>query len=154
MANQADLPVRTMCRVLGVSASGFYAWRDRAPSQRSIANAVMTERIRQIHQDSYESYGMPRVRAELIEQGVSISRQRVARLMRQAGIHGISKRRGFTVTTRRDKRQAPARDLVNRRFRATGPNQLWVADMTYVPTWMGFLYLVGPDLFISGGNGG
>jgi putative transposase len=104
MANQADLPVRTMCRVLGVSASGFYAWRERAPSQRSIANAVMTERIRQIHRDSYESYGMPRVRAELIEQGVSISRQRVARLMRRAGIHGISKRRGFTVTTRRDKR--------------------------------------------------
>ena len=141
MANQADLSVRTMCRVLGVSASGFYAWRERAPSQRSIANAVMTERIRQIHQDSYESYGMPRVRAELIEQGVCISRQRVARLMRQAGIHGISKRRGFTVTTRRDKRQTPAHDLVNRRFHATGPNQLWVADMTYVPTWMGFLYL-------------
>lgn len=141
MANQADLSVRAMCRVLGVSASGFYAWRERAPSQRSIANTVMTERIRQVHKDSYESYGMPRVRAELIEQGVSISRQRVARLMRQAGIHGISKRRGFTVTTRRDKRQAPANDLVNRRFHATGPNQLWVADMTYVPTWMGFLYL-------------
>ena len=141
MANQADLSVRTMCRVLGVSASGFYAWRERAPSQRSIANAVMTERIRQIHQDSYESYGMPRVRAELIEQGVCISRQRVARLMRQAGIHGISKRTGFTVTTRRDKRQTPAHDMVNRRFHATGPNQLWVADMTYVPTWMGFLYL-------------
>lgn len=132
MANQADLPVRTMCRVLGVSASGFYAWQARAPSQRSIANAVMTERIRQIHQDSYESYGMPRVRAELIEQGVCISRQRVARLMRQAGIHGISKRRGITVTTRRDKRQTPACDLVNRRFHATGPNQLWGADMTHV----------------------
>ena len=141
MANQADLPVRTMCRVLGVSASGFYAWRERAPSQRSIANAVMTERIRQIHRDSYESYGMPRVRAELIEQGVSISRQRVARLMREARIHGISKRRGFTATTRRDKRQTPAHDLVNRRLHATGPNQLWVADMTYVSTWMGFLYL-------------
>ena len=141
MANQADLPVRTMCRVLGVSASGFYAWRERAPSQRSIANAVMTERIRQIHKESYESYGMPRVRFELIEQGVCISRQRVARLMRAAGIQGISKRRGFTVTTHRDKRQTPARDLVNRRFHASGPNQLWVADMTYVPTWMGFLYL-------------
>ena len=84
---------------------------------------------------------MPRVRAELIEQGVCISRQRVARLMRQAGIHGISKRTGFTVTTRPDNRQTPAHDLVNRRFHATGPNQLWVADMTYVPTWMGFLYL-------------
>lgn len=82
MANQADFPVRTLCRVLGVSASGFYAWRDRAPSTRSMTDAVMTERIRQIHKDSYESYGMPRVRAELMEQGVRISRQRVARLMR------------------------------------------------------------------------
>ena len=81
---------------------------------------------------------MPRT---LNEQGVCISRQRVLRLMREARIHGISKRRGFTVTTRRDKRQTPASDLVNRRFHATGPNQLWVADMTYVPTWMGFLYL-------------
>ena len=141
MANQADLSVRTMCRVLGVSASGFYAWRERAPSPRSIANAVMTERIRQIHRDSYESYGMPRVRAELMEHGVRISRQRVARLMREARIRGISKRRGFVVTTQRDKRQMPAKDLVNRRFVANGPNQLWVADMTYVPTWMGFLYL-------------
>ena len=130
-----------MCRVLGVSASGFYAWRERAPSQRSIANAVMTERIRQIHKDSYESYGMPRVRFELIEQGECISRQRVARLIRAASIQGISKRRGFTVTIHRDKRQAPANDLVSRRFHASGPNQLWVADMTYVPTWMGFLYL-------------
>jgi putative transposase len=114
---------------------------ERTPSKRSIDNAVMTERIRQIHKDSHESYGMPRVRVELIEQGVCISRQRVARLMREAGIQGISKRRGFTVTTCRDKRQAPAKDLVKRRFHADGPNQLWVADMTYVPTWMGFLYL-------------
>lgn len=141
MANQADFPVRTMCRVLDVSVSGFYAWRQRASSQRSVANAVMTERIRQIHQNSYESYGMPRVRAELIEQGVCISRQRVARLMRLANIRGISRRRSFTVTTRRDKRQAPASDQVKRQLQADGPNQLWVADMTYVPTWTGFLYL-------------
>ncbi len=107
MANQADLPVRTMCRVLGVSASGFYAWRERAPSQRSIANAVMTERIRQIHQDSY---GMPRVRAKLIEQGVCISRQCVARLMRQAGIHGISKRRGITVA--KDGKRTPSGPMI------------------------------------------
>ena len=142
MANQADFPVRTLCRVLGVSASGFYAWRDRAPSARSIADTVMTERIRQIHKDSYESYGMPRVRAELMEQGVRISRQRVARLMRLAHIRGISRRRGFTVTTRRDARNAPAKDLVKRGFQADAPNRLWVADMTYVPTWTGFLYLV------------
>lgn len=100
-----------------------------------------TERIRQIHKDSYDSYGMPRVRAELMEQGVRISRQRVARLMRLAHIRGISRRRGFTVTTRRDSRNTPAHDLVKRSFRADSPNRLWVADMTYVPTWTGFLYL-------------
>ena len=81
---------------------------------------------------------MPRT---LNEQGVCISRQRVLRLMREARIHGISKRRGFTVTTRRDKRHTPASDLVNRRFNASDSNQLWVADMTYILAWMGFLYL-------------
>ena len=141
MANQAELPVRTMCRALGVSASGFYAWRDRKPSPRAIANAVMTERIRQINKDSYESYGMPRVREELQEQGEVISRKRIARLMRVAGIRGISRRRAFAVTTRRDQKQRPAPDLVQRRFHADGPDQLWVADMTYVPTWVGFVYL-------------
>jgi len=141
MANQAELPVRTMCRALGVSASGFYAWRDRKPSPRAMANAVMTERIRQIHKDSYESYGMPRVRKELQEQGETISRKRIARLMWVAGIRGISRRRAFTVTTRRDPKQRPAPDLVQRRFHADGPDQLWVADMTYVPTWVGFVYL-------------
>lgn len=141
MANQAELPVRTMCRALGVSTSGFYAWRDRQPSPRAMANAVMTERIRQINKDSYESYGMPRVREELQEQGEIISRKRIARLMRVAGIRGISRRRAFTVTTRRDQKQRPAPDLVQRRFHADGPDQLWVADMTYVPTWVGFVYL-------------
>lgn len=140
-ANQADANVRTMCRVLGVSASGYYAWHDRAPSRRTLANAVLTERIRQVHADSHETYGMPRVRAELIDQGLQVSRQRVARLMRQHGIRGISRRRGFIVTTQRDRRQSEATDLVQRRFQADGPNQLWVADMTYVPTWAGFIYL-------------
>jgi putative transposase len=141
MANQADLPVRVMCRVLKVSPSGFYAWRDRAPSARSIADAVMTERIRTIHAESDRTYGMPKVRAELIDEGVRISRKRVARLMRRAAIRGISRRRGFVVTTERDVRRRPAPDLVNRRFVADAANRLWVADMTYVPTWAGFLYL-------------
>lgn len=129
MANQADYPVRTMCRTLGVSASGFYAWQSRAPCQRSIDNAVMTERIRQALADSDQTYGMPRVRAELMDQGVRISRQRVARLMRAARLRGVSRRR-FVVTTRRDERQRPAPDLVQRRFQADGPDQLWVADMS------------------------
>jgi transposase InsO family protein len=81
------------------------------------------------------------VRAELLEQGHRASRKRVARLMRLARIRGISRRRGFVVTTQRDPRQRPAPDLVNRKFVANGPNELWVADMTYVPTWAGFVYL-------------
>jgi putative transposase len=140
-ANQADVSVRTMCRVLKVSASGYYAWRDRAPSQRAIDNAVLTERIRAVHGESDATYGMPRVRAELIDQGVTVSRQRVARLMRAAHLRGVSRRRAFIVTTRRDKDKQPAPDLVKREFKADSANQLWVADMTYVPTWAGFIYL-------------
>ncbi len=141
MANQAKLPVRTLCRVLGVSPSGFYAWRDHAPSKRTIDDAVTTERIRHFHAASDATYGMPRIRADLIEDGHRISRKRVARLMRRAGLRGVSRRRGFVVTTRRDARQRPAPDLVKRAFVADRPNHLWVADMTYVPTWAGFLYL-------------
>ena len=130
-----------MCSVLQVSASGYYAWRDRAPAPRAIANAVLTERIRQIHAESDATYGMPRVRAELIEQGQRVSRKRVARLMRRAQLRGVSRRRGFVVTTRRGTESRPAPDLVNRHFVADGPDQLWVADMTYIPTWAGFIYL-------------
>ena len=141
MANQALYPVRTLCRVLGVSASGFYAWRGRVPSARVVNNILLTERIRQIHAESDQTYGMPRVRAELRDQGVTISRQRVARLMRRAGLQGVSRRRAYIVTTRRDERQRPAPDLVQRRFQSDSPDALWVADMTYVPTWSGFIYL-------------
>jgi putative transposase len=83
---------------------------------------------------------MPRIRAELIDQGVCISRQRVARLMRRHAIRGVSRRRGFVVTTGRDEPQRPAPDLVRREFKPEGPNQLWVADLTYVPTWAGFIF--------------
>jgi len=144
-ANQADttndLSVRAMCRVLKVSPSGYYDWQHRAPSARSMANLVLTEAIRKTHSESDHTYGMPRVRAELREAGYNVSRKRVARLMRNACIRGVSRRRGFTVTTERDRRQRPAPDLVNRQFRADDCDQLWVADMTYIPTWTGFLYL-------------
>ena len=140
-ANQASYPVRTMCRVLGASASRYYAWRDRTPSARAADNAVLTERIRTVHAESDATYGMPRVRAELRDQGLAVSRKRVARLMRHQGIRGVSRRRAWCVTTRRDKRQRPAPALVEREFTANRPNQLWVADMTYVPTWAGFIYL-------------
>ena len=139
--NQAELPVRTMCRMLGVSHSGYYAWKDRAPSPRAIADAALTERIRVIHAVSDENYGSPNIHAELRDEGTHVGRKRIARLMRLASIRGVSRRRGFTITTRRDRRQRPAPDLVNREFAAAAPNRLWVADMTYVPTWAGFIYL-------------
>jgi transposase InsO family protein len=139
--NQADFPVRTMCRVLGVSHSGFYGWLERPPSRHAMADAVLGERIRTVHAESHETYGMPRIRAELADQGVRVGGKRIARLMRVAGLRGVSKRRGFVVTTRRDAKRTPAPDLVRRAFRAEAPDQLWVADMTYVPTWAGFIYL-------------
>ena len=140
-ANQAKLPVRTMCRVLGVSHSGYYAWQERRPSRRALSDAVLTERIRLIHAASDENYGSPNIHAELRDEGTCVSRKRIARLMRVAGLRGTCRRRGFVVTTRRDKKQRPAPDLVNREFIASGPNRLWVADITYVPSWAGFIYL-------------
>jgi putative transposase len=129
-----------MCRVLEVSTSGYYAWRKRPASVRAQEDAILLRRIRTIHEASRQSYGVPRVYRELREDGVEVGRDRVARLMRQAGLRGISRRR-FVVTTRRDEASRPAPDLVERRFEAEGPDQLWVADITYIPTWAGFLYL-------------
>jgi putative transposase len=129
-----------MCRVLEVSSSGYHDWCERPPSRRALDDAVLSERIRSIHAESDATYGAPRIRAELVEQGTPIARKRVARLMRQARLQGVSRRRGFVVTTRRDARQRPAPDLVKREFKAEAPNKLWIADMTYVPTWAGFIY--------------
>ena len=125
--------------MLGVSPSGFYAWRERPPSRRAMADAVLTERIRTIHAASDSTYGSPNIHAELRDEGTRVGCKRVARLMRVAHIRGVSRRRGFVVTTQRDPKQPAAPDLVKRQFTATGPNQLWVADMTYVPTWAGFI---------------
>ena len=101
----------------------------------------MTERIRQIHLMSDCTYGRHRIRAELIDVGAVVNLKRIERLMRLAGLRGISRRRSWCVTTRRDKSQRGAPDLVKRQFTATDINQLWVADMTYLPTWAGFIYL-------------
>ena len=130
-----------MCRTLKVSSSGFYDWRERAPCARAQANQTLGQQIRNIFMDSDETYGMPRVRAELIDAGVHVSRKRIARLMREGHMRGVSRRCSYVVTTQRDKRQRPAPDLVNRCFVAKDINELWVADMTYIPTWAGFLYL-------------
>jgi putative transposase len=129
-----------MCRVLGLSTSGYYAWGQRAPSARSQSNALLLERIRLIHERSGGTYGAPRVHAQLNHEGVAVGYNRVARLMREAGLRGVSRRR-WLCTTRRDRTAPPAADLVQREFSAQAPDQLWVADITYVPTWEGFLYL-------------
>ncbi len=129
-----------VCRVLGVSASGYHAWRKRPPSRRAIEDATLTARIKAVHEMSDGTYGAPRIRAELADvDGLRVGIKRIAKLMRKAGIAGVSRRR-FCVTTTRDG--APVSpDLVARKFEADGPNKLWVADITYVPTWAGFLFL-------------
>lgn len=146
-ANQAEFTPRAMARVLGVSKSGYYAWLTRPVSHRAQSNIVLTKQIQEIHQMSDTTYGMPRIHAELQEQGIKASPNRIARLMRAAQLRGVS-RRQFVVTTQRNPKDQPAPDLVKRQFTADKPNQLWVADMTYVPTWEGFLYLaVVTDVF-------
>ena len=136
-----------MCRVLEVSASGYYAWRERPPSEREREDAALSERIRTIHEDSFGTYGAPRVHAELRAQDVRVGRKRVARLMRGAGLQGVSRRRGTTTTARKRGQGSPP-DLVERDFSASAPDRLWVADITYVPTGSGFLYLaVAMDAF-------
>ena len=139
-ANQAAYPVATMCRLLGVSASGYYAWLDRALSARARSDAQLLARIQDIHKRSRHTYGKPRVHAELVEQGIHVGGKRVARLMRSAGLQGISRRKRV-YTTVRDPDARPAPDLVQRHFGAQTPDALWVADITYIPTWAGFLYL-------------
>ena len=139
-AHHAQHRVPTMCRVLEVSTSGYYAWRKRPASKRAQANAVLLRQIRTSHAASDGTYGVPRIHAELAAAEVRVSRKRVARLMRAAGIVGVHRRRWIATTTRTPDRR-PAPDLVQRTFRADGPNRLWVADATYIPTWAGFLFL-------------
>jgi putative transposase len=139
-AEKASYPVTALCRMLGVSKSGYYAWRSRPPSERRRRDALLIEKIRQIHSRSRETYGYPRVHAQLRSLGVKCGRRRVARLMRAEGLWGCvrgKKRR----TTRRDPRAAPAPDLLCGAFVAAQPNRVWLADITYIPTREGFLYL-------------
>ena len=140
-ANQARFPVATMARVLGVSKAGFYAWRHRPPSlpcrcRRGAAEAG-PDGARHLAPDLWST---PRPRRSA-SRGERHGRKRIARLMREAGLVGASHRRGGPTTTRRDKDARPAPDLVDRNFTASRPDQLWVADITYVPTAAGFLYL-------------
>jgi len=139
-AHQAVHCVRTMCRLLGVSTSGFYASIDRPLSERTKRDLVLSAKLEAAHEASRGTYGAPRLHAELAADGEHVGKKRVARLMRSSGLVGVSPRK-TTFTTVRDPDGRPSDDLVHRDFTATGPDQLWVADITYVPTWTGFLYL-------------
>ncbi len=135
-------PVSRLARVLGVSRAGFYAWQRRPPSHRARSDAALTERIQAIHDETDGIYGAPRIHAELADaHDVHVGRKRVARLMRAAGLEGVSRRR-YRVGTTSPGGEAPAApDLVQRDFSAERPNALWFADITHVPTWQGWLYL-------------
>ena len=139
-ANQAEFSVRMMCEVLGVSPSGYYAWKHRPPSARTVDNDRLLSRMREIHRFSRETYGQPRMRAELRDDGWRVNHKRVRRLMRLAGLQGATRRKKWH-TTKRDRDARPAPDLIERDFSVEGRDQLWVADITYIPTSNGFLYL-------------
>jgi putative transposase len=129
-----------MCRVLGVSKSGFYAWLTRPPSLRARDDERLLASIRRSHTASDGTYGAPRVLRDLREDDVRVGCKRVARLMKRANLRGVCRRKGFRTTVR-DDNQRPSPDLVHRDFTAQRPNQLWVADITYIPTHAGFLFL-------------
>jgi putative transposase len=139
--NQATHTVRGMCRLLGVSPSGYYAWDGRPMSTRERVDIGLTAKIDAIHRRSNGTYGAPMIHAELADDhGIRVGRKRVARLMRAVRLRGVTLRR-YVVTTTPEAGAKRAVDLVDRQFYAQGPNRLWVADITYVPTWAGFLYL-------------
>ena len=142
-------PVTLMCQLLEVSRSGFYAWQSRPESQRAQGDRQLLEQIKRIHAASGGVYGAPRITAELCEEGYECGRRRVARLMRQAGLHGCPKRR-FRVTTQRDPAHAVADNLLRQNFSASRPNQHWAADITYISTQQGWVYLaVVMDLYVD-----
>jgi putative transposase len=139
-AEKATHSVPTLCCMLGVSRSGYYAWRSRPPSERARFDAVLSEKIETIHRNSRATYGAPRVHAELRAIGIRCSRKRVARLMRRAKLRGSLRGRRVKTTYRIALQQA-APDLVERNFTSEEPDRLWVADITYVRSAEGFVYL-------------
>jgi putative transposase len=145
---KAHHAVSLIARVLGVTAAGYYAWKKRSPSARRISDELLKEKIAQIHKESFGIYGAPRIHAELRDaHGIYVGKKRVARLMKELGIQGVS-RRGKRRNRKLAAETPAAPDLVRRNFTAEAPNQLWVADITYIPTWEGWLFLAAVmDIF-------
>lgn len=144
--HREEFSIVGMCRALQVSKSGYYDWRKRGQSQREQANHALTQRIQQVHEASRHPYGSPRIWAELRDQGFCCGRKRVARLMRLQGIR--AKGRGRYRRYRKHSNPVPAENILNREFSADAPNQKWVADISYIRTDEGWLYLaVVLDIF-------
>jgi putative transposase len=140
-AERAEHSISRLCKVLGVSRVGFYAWRTRPTSARELRDLELERLIERVFRDSRQTYGAPRVHAELRARGVRVGKKRVARLMRRLELEGVSRRGKRRRTTTADATAPPAPDLVNRRFVAERPDQLWLADITYLPTYEGWLFL-------------
>jgi putative transposase len=148
LSHESEFGVKAMCRVLGVSRSGYYAWRSRAESPRSQANERLLVRIREEYQLSRKTYGSPRIHAALRGKGVRCSRKRVARLMRLDQIAARKARRRMPRTTQRNPDAMPAPNLLNQDFSSPAPDRKWVSDITYIDTAEGWLYLAAVlDLF-------
>lgn len=139
---RAHHAVSLLCSVLNVTRQGYWAWKRRPASRRRLDDERLKRRLLQAWKHSDQTYGAPRLHAELrLGEGLRVGKKRVARLMRELEIQGVSRRRGRVRTTTPDKRAAPAPDLVNRDFTAERPDQTWVADITYIPTHEGWLFL-------------
>ena len=139
-SERATHRVKTLCRVLGVSRSGFYAWASRPPSTRALADADLLKQVVVLHEASRRTYGSPRIYKDLRFAGIRVGRKRVERLMRQGGLTGTVKRRRGRTTIRVPGVRV-ANDLVKRDFRPDAPDRLWVSDITYLRSWEGWLYL-------------
>jgi putative transposase len=137
----AQHPVSLLCRTVGISRQAFYQAKRRGISARRLDDQRLSERVLAAFAASRETYGAPRIHAELQAQGERVGRKRIARLMRQAGLQGVSRRGRRRATTQRDELAAAAPDRLQRRFVADGPDRVWVADLTYLPTGEGWLFL-------------
>lgn len=141
VAEQACYPVAVLCRVLGVSRAGYYAWRQRGSAARVHQDAALTVEIRQVYARSRQTYGAARIHADLVAQGIAVGRKRIARLMRLAQLVGCGRRRRTVKTTITDPTAVPAPNVVARDFYPVALNRLWIGDITYVPTDEGWLYV-------------
>jgi putative transposase len=141
-AEKTEHRISRLCSVLGVTRQGFYAWRGRGPSQRQLGDEKLKGLIVRLYDESLQTYGAPRLQLDLAEDHeIHVGRKRVARLMRELDLQGVSRRGKRPRTTVPDAKAPPAPDLVERKFNADEPNRLWVADITYVPTLEGWLFL-------------